>query len=510
MTTKLVVILIFLVALSKTTLFSFYGFGLVDEGESLHNAQRILAGDVPYRDFFAIFPPMDNYFYALIFKLFGESIQIPRIIASIIFSFTPVLIFLICKRFTSTKLSTIPAILITFLDVNIERLFLFTPIFLGLYFFLQAVDRKKKWLFGWSGLMLGLSGLIRLDIPGTFGVAAIVVLAIYLFLISRQGWARKWLAYSLFMGIGFGLPLLAMVLWMVNLGIFSTFVNRALVGAVTITRLHRLPFPSMLDLIPSRFDLAALGNTFTAYYGYAILVTYLASTFIVLKKATVIIKNNIEIPLLVLAGILALPYIFGRSEMGHLVKGGTPFLILGTFLLKNTRNLKIKVVLYSLVIGLFTAAVFQSIWWIRFNDQRVQIADQTLNLNSKYPANSTKPSAESLKRSVTFLQENSTPTEPVLALPYMAGLYFLSHRSSPTQFNNLLAGFIITEEEQLEFISKIEKNNVKTVIYDPGNGPKMRTAKMQDYNFLIHQYLIKKFQIVDETPEGWLFMKRKV
>ena len=144
MTTKLVVILIFLVALSKTTLFSFYGFGLVDEGESLHNAQRILAGDVPYRDFFAIFPPMDNYFYALIFKLFGESIQIPRIIASIIFSFTPVLIFLICKRFTSTKLSTIPAILITFLDVNIERLFLFTPIFLGLYFSSKRSIEKRS------------------------------------------------------------------------------------------------------------------------------------------------------------------------------------------------------------------------------------------------------------------------------------------------------------------------------------------------------------------------------
>ena len=116
--------------------------------------------------------------------------------------------------------------------------------------------------------------------------------------------------------------------------------------------------------------------------------------------------------------------------MGHLVKGGTPF-ILGTFLLKNTRNLKIKVVLYSLVIGLFTAAVFQSIWWIRFNDQRVQIADQTLNLNSKYPANSTKPSAESLKRSVTFLQENPTPTEPVLALPYMAGLIFCHTDPAP-------------------------------------------------------------------------------
>ena len=134
----------------------------------MHNAQRILEGDIPYRDFFAIFPPMDNYYFALIFKLFGESVLIPRIISSIIFSFTPVLIFLICKRFAPTKLSTIPAILITFSDVNIERLYIFTPIFLGVYLYLQAVNRKKKWLFGWSGFMLGLSSLIRLDIPGTF------------------------------------------------------------------------------------------------------------------------------------------------------------------------------------------------------------------------------------------------------------------------------------------------------------------------------------------------------
>ena len=191
MINKPVIILIFLVAFFKTTLFSFYGFGLVDEGESLHNAQRILEGDIPYRDFFAIFPPMDNYYFALIFKLFGESVLIPRIISSIIFSFTPVLIFLICKRFAPTKLSTIPAILITFSDVNIERLYIFTPIFLGVYLYLQAVNRKKKWLFGWSGFMLGLSSLIRLDIPGTFGVSAVIVLAAYLFLTSHKNWIKN-------------------------------------------------------------------------------------------------------------------------------------------------------------------------------------------------------------------------------------------------------------------------------------------------------------------------------
>ncbi len=507
MINKLVIILIFLVALSKTTLFSFYGFGLVDEGESLHNAQRILTGDIPYRDFFAIFPPVDNYYYALIFKLFGESVLIPRIISSIIFSFTPVLIFLICKRFASTRLSTIPAILITFLDVNIERLFLFTPIFLSIYLYLQAVDKKKKLLFGWSGLMLGLSGLIRLDIPGTFGVAATVVLVTHLFLISRRNWIKKWLTYSLCMGIGFGLPMIVVVIWMFNSGILGTFVNQAFVRAVIITRLHHIPFPS---IIPPRFDLAALGSTFTAYYGYAILVTYLISSFLVLKKAAIIIKNNIEIPLFLLAGILALPYIFGRSDMGHLIKGGTPFLILGIFILKNVRNLKIRLVLYGLIFILFAGAISQSIWWLHFNDQKVNIAGQTLNLNSKFSPNSTKPTAVTLNKSVIFLQENSTFKEPVLVLPYMAGLYFLSHRSSPTQFNNLLAGFIIKEEEQQDFIDEIEKNNVKIVIYDPKNGPRMKTARMQDYNLLIHQYLVEKFQTVEETPEGWLFMKRKI
>ncbi len=510
MKSNLIIILIFLVALSKTTLFSFYGFGLVDEGESLHNARRILTGDIPYRDFFAIFPPMDNYFYALIFKFFGESVQVPRIISSVIFSFTPVLIFLICKRFASTKLSTIPATLITFLDVNIERLFLMTFIFLGLYLFLQAVDQKNKWLFSCSGSVLGLSSLFRLDIPGTFGVAAIVVLPIHLFLVSRQDWIRRWFVYSLFMGIGFGLPLLAIVLWTVNLGIFGAFINQVFMGAITITRLHHLSFPSILDLIPLRFDLATVSNTFTAYYGYAIIATYLVSILLVLKKTAVIIKNNIEIPILTLAGILALPYVFGRSDMGHFVKGGMPFLVLGVFLLKNTRNFKTRIILHGLIIGLFVAAISQSVWWIHFNDHKIQIVDQTFNLNSKYPANSTKPSAESLKRSATFLRENSTSTESVLVLPYMAGLYFLSHRSSPTQFNNLLAGFITTEEEQLEFIDKIEKNNVKVVVYDPNNGPKMRTPKMQNYNQTIDRYLFEKFKIVEETPEGWLFMKKKI
>ena len=44
----------------------------------------------------------------------------------------------------------------------------------------------------------------------------------------------------------------------------------------------------------------------------------------------------------------------------------------------------------------------------------------------------------------------------------------------------------------------------------PNNGPKMRTPKMQNYNQTIDRYLFEKFKIVEETPEGWLFMKKKI
>ena len=46
----------------------------VDEGAYAYMGQRVLAGDVPYRDFFDHKPPVIYYINALILKTFGETI----------------------------------------------------------------------------------------------------------------------------------------------------------------------------------------------------------------------------------------------------------------------------------------------------------------------------------------------------------------------------------------------------------------------------------------------------
>jgi len=61
-------------------LLPFYRFILLnaDEGVVLQGAQRILDGQIPYRDFFSFLPPLSFYWTALLLKLFGDSILAPR------------------------------------------------------------------------------------------------------------------------------------------------------------------------------------------------------------------------------------------------------------------------------------------------------------------------------------------------------------------------------------------------------------------------------------------------
>jgi 4-amino-4-deoxy-L-arabinose transferase-like glycosyltransferase len=49
-----------------------------DEGLSLQAAQRILQGEVPYRDFFSLVTPGSYYWTALLFRVFGDSILVAR------------------------------------------------------------------------------------------------------------------------------------------------------------------------------------------------------------------------------------------------------------------------------------------------------------------------------------------------------------------------------------------------------------------------------------------------
>ena len=69
-----------------------------DEGIVLQGAQRILQGQVPYRDFFAFVTPGSYYWTALLFKIFGSSILVGRVALIVCGGLFSVLSYLLARR----------------------------------------------------------------------------------------------------------------------------------------------------------------------------------------------------------------------------------------------------------------------------------------------------------------------------------------------------------------------------------------------------------------------------
>jgi len=89
-----------LILLSCLYLRIFYHYSALnaDEGIVLQGAQRILQGQVLYRDFFSYFTPGSYYWMALLFKLFGSSILVGRAALIVYGGLFSALTYLIARR----------------------------------------------------------------------------------------------------------------------------------------------------------------------------------------------------------------------------------------------------------------------------------------------------------------------------------------------------------------------------------------------------------------------------
>ena len=92
-------------------LFRQYSFIDPDEGIILQGAQRILDGQVLYRDFFSFFTPGSYYLVALTFRIFGDSLLVAHtLLAAIAAAFSPIT-YVLCRRVCSRQASLLVTVL---------------------------------------------------------------------------------------------------------------------------------------------------------------------------------------------------------------------------------------------------------------------------------------------------------------------------------------------------------------------------------------------------------------
>ena len=84
-----------------------------DEGIILQGAERILNGQVLYRDFFSFFTPGSYYLLALLFRIFGSSMLVARSALVFLGSILSVLTYLLARRVVSRWVALATAALVT-------------------------------------------------------------------------------------------------------------------------------------------------------------------------------------------------------------------------------------------------------------------------------------------------------------------------------------------------------------------------------------------------------------
>ena len=109
---------IFLIGLGYRLSFVYQGWAATDEGWLQAMGARIAAGQVPYRDFDYVFPPLTSYKEAALHLLLGGSWTVfaSRTLFSVEVALASVLGFLILRRFVSDRaafLATLPTIFFT-------------------------------------------------------------------------------------------------------------------------------------------------------------------------------------------------------------------------------------------------------------------------------------------------------------------------------------------------------------------------------------------------------------
>lgn len=115
--------------------------------------------------------PLYPYFLALIYKLFGYSYFMARLIQFLIGSLSCVLVYLVGRKVFNRRIATMAGVMASLYGVLIyfdgELLLPVLEVFLDLLFvlvYLRAMEKPsyKRWLF--CGLLLGLSALVRPNI----------------------------------------------------------------------------------------------------------------------------------------------------------------------------------------------------------------------------------------------------------------------------------------------------------------------------------------------------------
>lgn len=475
---------------------------------------RILDGEMPYRDFELMFGPATVYAPALLYRIFGRSVNVPLMYAVVVNALLGVAAFALGRLIYKSNFyallaaalifcAGLPAYYIGYAYPHTYFLFLLTASF----FFFGHIETGRLSRAFYCGVCFSAAFLFRFYetgaailalIPaysaalrgksashiavstGVFaaGVAALIVPAVLLLLNTFPAMVRSIVIDSVYFGASRNVSLPYFFSSVVHFGTLADSLR-----GLTASGL----FPAVLTL----------ANFLTSFTSYLLPFIMLAASFRILRGGGLEGSSRAVVWFFLVWGMFTMPKAMGRSDMDHMAFVVSPLIFLAVFLLVESkipgfpsrRFISAVVSLLLLSVPLFFA---QQIY-PRLTQPHYRVATRrgTLYFGSESDASHTLSA-------IKYIEENSRAGDYIFYTYWMAPpFYALTGRKNPAYFDSILGlVFQPSREKQQSIIRALEEKKVGIVIHFPYWGFNARDLHFLNTCRLLHEYIEKNYKPV--------------
>jgi len=534
-------LLVFAAALVYFASYADYGLAY-DEGYLLEGVERLMDGQLIYRDFHHTYAPGRFYAVAAAFGLFGKNIMVERYIFVFLQALKCGLAFTIVAALTRSWLALLAPALIMLAPGPWHKVFFSSFGFLALYVMIRSLRSPPRRLI-FTGIVIGLCAVFRQDSAGFAVIGGLIGMVIDAAAntakqaadrqrAGKSGVWRSLAARIAFLALGIaiiGIPVLLFFHFQDGLGpMFEKMTREGMIDNMT----NRIEFPSIMAT--GSIDSAYLANVLPVR-----LLFYLPFAVYVLGLLLVIVRaarrrwteTMTGFAVVLAAAVLAFNQTVWRSDLGHLLQSMQYVFLLASLLvvfassglegrwsgrgrLKVAAGLVLVLLLPALLVWA-SAGIVRGVnhteTMKRFHREGVSIVDtEYLGSIAVRQGNDTRLGLDRVPVRITpgearfftvlgqYLDSHTSPGDYVLALPQLQMLYFFYDRRNPTRYAHYRRA--LDPGEETRYIEDIDSHDTEYIFFTepPGGGGLGQTrTSFSEYAVRVRAWIFENY-----APEG--------
>ena len=473
------------------------GFSMSDEGFLWYGAQRVLLGEIPFRDFDSY--DIGRYYWSAAFmSLAGDNGVVILRMAAMLFQTIALCIGLSMLIRNSKRQSNIfwllAVISLMVWMVHPHKLFdISLPVILigSLAYLIEQPSHCRYFLIG---LIVGLVAVFGRN-HGLYGVVGSISVMFYL-IIKRENAPSLITAFTYWsLGVIVGyLPVLIFLAVVPGFALAFWGYIRQVFEIKATNILLSVPWPWLLPFGKLSTVEIMRGMIIGTFFIALVVFGVLGIAWVIRQR----LQNKPVSPVLVASFFLALPYAhyaFSRADLFHLARSTPPFII-GIFALLASQPAKTKWPFAALLCGvsLFIMLPIHPGWYCQSNHQCVNIKVAKDNLKVHFRT----------AQNLTMLNNIATQFIPhdrtFICAPFCPGAYAILGRKSPI-WNIYATGTSGATFQQAE-IERIKASNPCLAIIDNSSIDGREDLRFCNTNSIVYQYIIENFERVNDATNN--------